>query len=54
MDFQAHRDHCFGEKSGGKRPFRRPSSIWEDNITMNLQGHRDHCFDEKTWGKETP
>ena len=42
------------EKRGGKRPLRRPSSIWEDNIKMDLQGHRDHCFDGKTWGKETP
>ena len=41
------------EKPGGKRPLRRPTSIWEDNIKMDLQAHRDHCFGGKTWGKET-
>ena len=39
------------EKTGGKRPLRRHSSIWEDNIKMELQAHRDHCFGGKTWGK---
>ena len=40
------------EKPGGKRPLRRPRSIWEDNIKMYLQAHRDHCFGGKTWGKD--
>ena len=39
------------EKPGRKRPHRKLSSIWEDNIKMDLQGHRDHCFGGKTWGK---
>ena len=39
------------EKPGGKRPLRRPRSICEDNIKMDLQAHMDHCFGGKTWGK---
>ena len=41
------------EKTVGKRPLRRPSSIWEDNIKMDLQAQGDNCFGGKTWGKET-
>ena len=33
------------EKPGGKRPLRRPRSIWDDNIKMDLQAHRDHSHD---------
>ena len=36
------------EKPEGKRPLRRPRSIWEDNIKMDIQVHRDHCFGGKT------
>ena len=36
------------EKPGGKRPLRRPRSIWRDNNKMDLQVHRDHCFGGKS------
>ena len=36
------------EKPGGQRPLRRPRSIGEDNIKMDLQAHTDHSHDSRT------